>query len=237
MEIRTAQYSHIGARDTNEDSCRILTGDGTLLALVADGLGGMDAGEIASCQAVETIAGALQNTVPEEDALYDAVQMAGRAVYENPESSNMRTTVAVLWLREDRAFAANVGDTRIYQFREGRICYQSTDHSMAQMAVLLGKLSPEEIRSSPERNRLVRTLGGWELPKVDVEELEVQPGDRFLLCSDGFWEPVQEQDMLQSLRTAPTPEAWLEDLRGRVLRARNPRQDNHTAIAIMVDSL
>ena len=149
----------------------------------------------------------------------------------------MRTTMAALWLGDYGALAANVGDSRIYQFREDRIVYQSLDHSVAQMAVLVGELEQSEIRRSKDRNKLIRVLGDENDPKVDLQPLLVKPGDRFLLCSDGFWEPVTEEKMLQTMAQSTTAQQWLSQMRRIVEQAGNPNQDNHTAIALIVNAV
>lgn len=238
MDIRVSYYSAPGARDNNEDHVLVTAcADQSLLALVADGLGGHQQGELASATANETIARILSPLAPSEGQLEAAICQANQAVQAlNRPGCQCKTTVAALWLGDQGCCGANVGDSRIYQFREGRIVYQSTDHSVAQMAVLLGELTPDQIRTSRERNKLIRALGNPEAPIVDHQPLEVRPGDRFLLCSDGFWEPVLENQMLAALAAAPTPRAWLERLTGHIEALQDPKQDNHSAIALMVDA-
>lgn len=241
VKLSMADYSEQGPREANEDAVMltgytVTGGFSCVLAVVADGLGGLSNGEVASRCAVETIQRHLvcyRN--PDEDALYDAIQEASRKVYEAQTGADMRTTVAALWVDRFRAYAAHVGDTRIYQFRDGKIIYQSTDHSVAQMAVDIGKLAQSDIRQSKDRNRLIRTLGGEEPPRVDLEELEIQPGDRFLLCSDGFWEPVTEEDMVAAMKTGDTAETWLDAMRQNLARPGKEPHDNNSAIALIME--
>ena len=235
MEIQISHYSAIGKRETNEDSLTLLQDRDSLLAVVADGLGGLSRGEVASALATQTLNRRLQHVLPGEDTLIDAILEASRIISDARQpGERMCTTVACLWIHNNIAYAANVGDSRIYQIRQGRIQFQSMDHSVAQMAVLVGELEQDMLRNSPDRNRLTRALGNGEAPKVACNLLDVQPGDRFLLCSDGFWEPVLEQDMLRILTQYPDTTAWLQAMRALVEQANDPRQDNHTAIAIAV---
>lgn len=235
MEIQISHYSAIGKRDNNEDALTLLQDRSSILAIVADGLGGLSRGEVASSLATQTMNQTLQHVLPGEDALIDAIQEASRVIAAaRKEGERMCTTVAALWIHNNVAYAANVGDSRIYQFRDNSILFQSLDHSVAQMAVLVGELEPDQIRTSPDRNRLTRALGDKESPKVSCAQLDVQPGDRFLLCSDGFWEPVLEADMLRTLAETPDATAWLQSMRAIVVQTNHPRQDNHTAIAISV---
>ena len=145
------------------------------------------------------------------------------------------TTIAALWMQGGYAVAAHVGDTRIYQIRNGKIIYQSEDHSQVQMAVLVGELSPDAVRKHKDRNKLFRVLGEKnEDTKVDSYELNVRPGDRFLICSDGFWEPVTEADMLRTASQTANAQQWLIAMQRIVAAANDPRQDNNTAVAIIV---
>ena len=238
MEISISYYTARGKRQNNEDAVSLLEGSNSLLAVVADGLGGHEAGEVASNPAVATLNRLLQAQTPEEDDLIDAIRQANQEIYEMQNAqSHMRTTVAALWLGDYRTIAANVGDSRIYQFRNGRIVYQSTDHSVAQMAVLVGEVEKSELRRSKDRNKLIRVVGEANPPKVDCVELTVQAGDRFLLCSDGFWEPVTEERMLETMASSATAQQWLRLMRQEVERANNPTQDNHTAIALVIDQM
>ena len=238
MEISISYYTARGKRQNNEDAVSLLEGSNSLLAVVADGLGGHEAGEVASNHAVATLNRLLQAQTPEEDELIDAIRQANQEIYEMQNAqSHMRTTVAALWLGDYRTIAANVGDSRIYQFRNGRIVYQSTDHSVAQMAVLVGEVEKSELRRSKDRNKLIRVVGEANPPKVDCVELTVQAGDRFLLCSDGFWEPVTEERMLETMASSATAQQWLRLMRQEVERVNNPTQDNHTAIALIVDQM
>lgn len=236
MDIGISYYTATGKRQNNEDAVSLLEGSKGLLAIVADGLGGHEAGEVASSTAVSAMNRILQRRIPDEDELIDAIHQVNREIYEmqNPRQQ-MRTTLAVLWMGDHCVLAANVGDSRIYQFRNGKIIYQSIDHSVAQLAVLVGELDQNEIRSSKDRNKLIRVLGDAKSPKVDSEELEIQPGDRFLLCSDGFWEPVTEAFMLETAGESQTARQWLQLMRQEIERANNPMQDNHTAIAMIVN--
>lgn len=231
MQFEYNGYSHIGSRDNNEDCFLAVSLNGSLLALVADGLGGHQNGEVASRIAVETVSQALEDAEFDEDELGYAILKASEAIVKARISGH--TTIAALWLKENRAIAAHVGDSRIYQLREGKILFQSLDHSAVQMSVLVGELPPEALRTHPDQNKLFRVLGDEKSPpKMDMTELTVRPGDAFLLCSDGFWEPVTETDMLHALSQAGASAHWLNTMRQTVEEAQDPKQDNNTAVCI-----
>lgn len=236
MDINISYYTAKGKREKNEDWASITENSNNLIAVVADGLGGHDMGEIASRQAATTINRELQGEQQDEDVLIDAIHQANTDILKLQNSQrSMLTTVAVLWVGEAFAIAANIGDSRIYQFRDGKIIYQSLDHSVAQMAALVGELDQKEIRYSKDRNKLIRVLGDAKEPKVDCETLTVQAGDRFLLCSDGFWEAVTEADMVKTMLESGNAKQWLEKMRQIVEDYHHPGQDNHTAIALIVE--
>lgn len=235
MEYQIAHYTDVGKRDNNEDSFGVSHPAAGLLAIVADGLGGCDNGEVASGLAVNSLIAQLRDCEIDEELLMDAIARANEDVC-HADISGM-TTVAALWMEDDYAVAAHVGDSRIYQFRDGKILFQSTDHSPVQIAVLLGELPPDAVRTHKDRNRIFRALGEEsDIALADTTELTVRRGDRFLLCSDGFWEPVTEEDMLRTLARTDTARQWLDAMREIVVAANDPKQDNNTAICIVVKS-
>lgn len=238
MKLNSSYYTEKGSRANNEDAVFVRENDVEILAIAADGLGGHADGEVASNLAVSTISQFLNTRQPNEDLLIDAIRQASTEICNIQDPLHpMHTTVAAIWLDHSVCFAANVGDSRIYQFRNGTIVYQSLDHSVAQMAVLVGEIKQDEIRSNHNRNRLIRVLGDSNVPTVDSKTLSVQAGDRFLLCSDGFWEVVTETDMLRTITTSNDAESWLRQMREIIAIASNPSQDNHSAIAIMIEEI
>lgn len=238
MNISVSYYSAKGNRANNEDSVSVTESRHGVLAIVADGLGGHADGEVASKHAVSSINERIRLVAPDEDQLIDAIQQASQDIYSIQDPAHpMHTTVAALWVGEGAALAANVGDSRIYQFRNGEIIYQSLDHSVAQMAVLVGEMDRSQIRKSKDRNRLIRVLGDSAVPKVDLEVLDIQAQDRFLICSDGFWEPVTEGEMINAISCTESAQSWLEKMREIVEQTNDPAQDNHTAIALVVGEI
>lgn len=229
-----ATLNDIGRRDNNEDSFNIVLNGESLIAIVADGLGGHVNGEVASKIATETIPQSLVDKEFDEDELGYAILQANAAICKT--NSAACTTVASLWINSDSAVAAHVGDSRIYQFRDGKIIFQTEDHSMVQISISLGQLPPNSCRHHKDRNKVYNVLGDEnERPKVDIHELDVLPGDRFLLCSDGFWEPITEECMLKSIFDAHSPQTWLDTMTAIIQEANHPKQDNYTAITVFIE--
>ena len=240
-----ATYTDAGGRRNNEDALRCARGaEGQLLAVVCDGLGGHDGGEKASAAAVEAVCAGWSGKTDAEE-LAALVRQANLDVLalQTPQL-DCKTTAVVLAVGPERAAWAHAGDSRLYHFENGTLAFQTRDHSVAQMSVLLGDITPDQIRFCEDRSRVLRALGQDEDLNVDVGALALAPGRHaFLLCTDGFWEYVLEDEMAEDLGHATSAADWLERMRGR-LAARvaqmasdptHPDNDNNTATAVWLD--
>lgn len=232
--ILYASYTDAGGRPYNEDTVAFeKTNEKQLCAVLADGLGGHGGGQIASKEAVKLILSSWKgNETPA--SLCELIQAAHRRVLSlQTPVCKMKTTVVVLSVEPGRAQWAYVGDSRLYHFADGGLVYQTCDHSASQVAVMLGQIKPEEIRFHEDRSRLYRALGQESGLCVDAKEETLSAGHHaFLLCSDGFWEYVYEEEMERELAVSASPQDWLDRMR-RLLDGRvNGENDNHTAAAV-----
>lgn len=194
---RYAAATDIGlVRETNQDAYFV----DDRLALVADGMGGHAAGEVASALTVDFIDEGF-HARPTVEGLYRSIEAANRAIIADgvahPEHFGMGTTVIAVGLTEDEGGAASptlfhVGDSRAYQLRDGALRQLSDDHSVAEEWVKMGRLTPEEAAVHPRRHQLTRALGVEDSLEIDVISLNVMPGDRVLLCSDGLTNELTE---------------------------------------------
>lgn len=234
MKVDVSYYSAIGGRKKNEDAVSMLKGRKTVLGIVADGLGGHRGGEIASKKAVSILNEELGSEPVSVEKMQAAIEHANEAIYHDAQGLSMKSTVATLWMDDKSAVMATVGDTRIYQFRNDRIIYQSKDHSIAYLSALVGKLHGDQIRRDKSRNQLTRALGAQDEVMPDILSLTIEPGDAFLICSDGFWEYVWEEDMVEGLFGSETVADWLNGMRRRVEAKAPENSDNHSAIAIWI---
>jgi len=190
-------------RPHNEDSFSFLDlGKGMLFA-VADGMGGHDAGEVASKIAVETVCremreGVEQNKAP-LDLVQHAVQQANVAVKHEGASrgSNMGTTLTMAFVAGNTAYIANVGDSRVYWVENGSITQITEDHSLVAKLVAAGKLTKEEARNHPKSNLLYRTIGSDDTVKVDTFRMDLKKGGLLLLCTDGLWGMIGDENIHQ----------------------------------------
>ena len=235
--LRTASYTDIGGRAENEDSTRQMRlGEEQLCLVVADGLGGHGGGARAAAAAADAICREWAGDANSED-LKRLVQMGHEAVAAiQTAQCAMKSTVVALEIDGSRAAWAHVGDSRLYHFVNGKLVFQTKDHSASQIAVYMGEITVEQIRFHEDRNRVLRALGQDEMPVIEAKEEELAPGKHaFLLCSDGFWEYVLEHEMAADLAAAADPLDWLVRMRSRLM-ARVPKDnDNNTAAAAWVD--
>ncbi len=235
--FKIATYSNVGGRANNEDTVMAVRhGEERICAVVADGLGGHGGGELASARAAELICGRWAGQV-DKDVLTNLVLAANDAVIamQTPQCS-MKTTLVALTAMPGRAVWAHDGDSRLYRFHDGKLEFQTTDHSSAQIGVMLGQITPDQLRFHPDRSRVLRALGQDSELKVEVGSCEILPGrTAFLLCTDGFWEYVLEEEMAKDLRAAKDPEDWIARMRKRLASKVSEGNDNNSAAAVWID--
>lgn len=243
--ITFSSISRVGDRDNNEDAYIIGKNKYSSFFVLADGLGGHGHGEEASAMVVNTIQNIIENApIMPLNMLVDS-SIAGaqeRLIDEQKRrgmKNEMKTTVVLLCCSEKTLCWGNVGDSRLYAFYKNKIKQRTLDHSIPQMLVLSGELSERKIRNHPQRNILLRVLGiEWDRPRHEVSELmPVSDYQAFLLCSDGFWELINEHKMLSCLRKSKTVEEWLERMTTVVEKNGSKKDmDNYTAIAIWINN-
>ena len=198
--------SRIGGRKENQDSAGFRETELGSLIVVCDGMGGMQGGSVASQLAVqtilETVALADKKTNP-KTVLIQAIKNANAAIIEhgqnNPNLRGMGTTATVLLLTPYSALTAYVGDSRIYQLRNGKKIFRTFDHSMVFEMVKKRIISEEQARLSAQSNVILKALGVNADVEVEIAERPYKKGDRFVLCSDGFWGAMPEEEFVRHL--------------------------------------
>jgi protein phosphatase len=236
LRLVWAAGSHPGkVRANNQDAAAA----DEALFVVADGMGGHAAGEVASRVAVESMRAAIG-----DGTLVDAVHVANRAVWntasEDPSLRGMGTTLVAVALVQDtggddasiRMHVVNVGDSRVYLFRDGELEQITDDHSLVAELEREGRLTPEEARVHPQRNIVTRVLGNT--PDVEVDEFLIDPfrGDRFVLCSDGLFNEVPDHELAAVLRAEHDPQRAVDELVRRANAAGG--RDNITVVVVDV---
>lgn len=239
MRIQTAYYTDRGGRDGNEDAVVILEKEEKVCAVVADGLGGYGGGERASALVTKEFSENWNGALSPE-ILTKLLQAAHKKIQSQQTAGcPMKSTAVALALEPGHIVWAHVGDSRLYHFYNGRLVFQTKDHSSSQIAVELGDITAEEIRFHEDRNKVFRALGQSGSVTVDARDLELADGEHaWLLCTDGFWEYVLESEMERALQSAGTPQEWIEKMRGflqkRLAEKSRAENDNNTAAAVWV---
>ena len=190
LSLRFAARSEIGkVRRNNEDAGYAATD----LLVVADGMGGHEAGELASAATVAAVVAAASNSAGADEVLHqlsDAVVTSGEYIADvvagNRDLAGMGTTMTVVALREERIAMAHVGDSRAYVYRDGALQQMTKDHTFVQTLVDSGEITLEQAAVHPRRNLMMRAIDGIHAVEVDLSVRETREGDRYLLCSDGL---------------------------------------------------
>lgn len=200
--------THIGlVRENNQDALEYGTlGTTAQYAVVCDGMGGANGGNIASKIAVEVIGSRIRDGYTEEMAsgsverlLESAMATANSGVYERSlqqsELTGMGTTVVAVIATADTAYISHVGDSRLYLYRNKQLLQITRDHSVVQELIESGQISAEEARSHPRKNYITRALGVTDNESGEYDQLKLMPGDRLLLCTDGLTNEVTISDI------------------------------------------
>ena len=236
--FRFSGYSDRGrVRERNEDS--FLFDEALGLAIVADGMGGHRAGEIASQMTIELVYQKLLEHgagLRSPEVLREALLRASLEIFDcgrkDISKRDMGSTVVALWLSDERALIAHVGDSRAYLCRNNEIKLLTHDHTLVQELVNAGRITPQEAETHRFRNVLSRAMGVADETEADVVELELEPGDTLLLCSDGLYGYAAAEAFQQLLLTPQTP----DELASSLVKLANDcgGGDNITAVIIEV---
>ena len=242
MKILVAKHTDVGGRENNEDYLLAGVYDGNYLFALADGLGGHGLGDIASKLACNSAlkklasAGEINN-----DALTNAFEFCQTELIKKQQelhaTGKMRTTLNLLCLDGQTAYWGHVGDSRTYYFENQTLIKRTFDHSVPQMLVAMGELPESQIRFHEDRNRLLKVLGVDEKPlSFELENpIPLKDNQQFLMCSDGFWEFITEEQILLCLEDSDTPQLWLDNMLELVrINSKNKVTDNITAIAVWI---
>ena len=241
-------------RSSNEDSHSALPEVG--LFVVADGMGGHVAGEIASRVAVESIAAFIRETAGDDrnrtwpfpfepelsmdgNRLKAAFRLANRriasTIADSQDLRGMATTASAVLVGREHACVAHIGDSRVYVLRSGRLSQITDDHSWVEEQVRAGMLTPDAARQHPWRNVVTRALSGADDPEIDVVEVKPSTGERYLLCSDGLFGVVANEQIGVIMSDS---QSSLDGICGKLIEAANAGggPDNITALIVQIDA-
>jgi serine/threonine protein phosphatase PrpC len=258
--VTAVALTHPGETGKNNEDCYSVTTytvepDGTpsILGVVADGIGGHQAGEVAAQLTADTTVKVLSACSAHEpvqqlrSAIIEAGRAVSRAAREKPELAGMGSTIAVIWIIGDRLYTATVGDSRIYLLQDGVLRQVSIDHTWIQEALDHDIISPEEVKDHPNVHVLRRHIGGAQDPAVDArlrlsaeetdeqseanQGLTLNPGDQVMACSDGLTDLVKNSEIQQALTSRSPKEAAAQLVR---LARERGGYDNITVVLLAV---
>lgn len=234
-------FTDKGGRDVNEDSAGAAVSDAGVCFVLCDGLGGHGKGEVASYIVVESIKSDFAVCSDPDNFLPYAFENAQKRLMEEQKKQGavmeMKTTAVVLLIYNGMYRYGHIGDSRLYVMNEKKILQRTMDHSVPQLLCMAGEIKEKQIRHHPDRNRLLRVMGiEWETGKYEISQAEQLKGnERFLLCSDGFWELIVEKDMVKTLKKSADVDEWVGTMAQTVMEnGRGKDMDNFTAIGVML---
>jgi PPM family protein phosphatase len=247
LALELAILSERGGRSYNEDACGHWQSARHLCCVLADGAGGHGGGDVAARLAVKDVLGAFAaRPTADGDALAGLLRQTNAKLLASRApgpTQDMHTTVVCVAIDAALHLAhwAHAGDSRMYRFRDGRIAQRTRDHSLVQSLVDAKLLAEADMQAHKQRNELLSALG---MPDDELlvtgaaTRADIAAGDAFLLCTDGFWEYVDDAFFESSLAAAVTPDAWLAALAAQVISATRdkPHHDNFSALAVWVSA-
>ena len=231
-----------GERERNEDSIAVFMRDDVYCFVLCDGLGGHGQGDEASAIACKAFGEVFDHTFDfyPRAVFMEAIEKANSAILAKQQEegliSGMKTTLVALLLCKGYCTWCHIGDSRLYLFQNDSVTCRTMDHSVPQMLANAGTIKEKEIRFHPDRNRLLRALGSDETPiRYEVSQpYKLDSCQAFLLCSDGFWEYIDEKQMCKLLHKSSDAEEWMREMKQVVLEnGTGKNMDNYSAITVI----
>ena len=244
MVISVSGRTDIGRmRELNEDNFTICGFEDNIplgFCILSDGMGGHNAGEVASREIVNHISRDLNSLIDEKDEekivfnLTSSIDFANNLVYNmstlNPQHRGMGATCVIAYVRDDKVWFANVGDSRAYLIADDTIEKITSDHSVVEELVKKGTITPQEARFHPDKNIITRAVGTDKYVASDIYQLDVEKNDTILLCSDGLYEMIDDEEILEIISS----EDNLDNITQRLIDSANEKggRDNITVVLL-----
>lgn len=238
--VSYATFTDIGTCENNEDAFGVFEKGTKRCMVLCDGLGGHGKGEVASAIVKDEFGRMFLEEDVTPEAFFDkAFESSQYKLLKEQELqrawAEMKTTAVCLYLDGEKVLCSHVGDSRLYYFHKNKYIKRTIDHSVPQMLALSGDIKEKDIRNHPDRNRLLRVMGTeWSKKMYEVEQWDdADDKTSYLLCSDGFWELIDEKTMCKILKKSRNAQEWLEAMATVVKEnGKGKHMDNFTAIAV-----
>lgn len=233
------EYTSRGGRSYNEDSVGSREDGQSGIFVVADGLGGHKFGELASSCVRDVLLGSWNSGERNRpEWIKESLSRANRELLSLQQEKNtvLKSTVVVLAIDNEKAVWANIGDSRLYYLHEDRIKCITEDHSVAYKKYKAGEITREQICTDDDQSQLLRSVGSEDRNKPDIYENDVllERGDAFMLCSDGVWEYLKDEEILIDLLKSKTAREWAQLLLLRLMDRIEDGNDNLTILTLML---
>ena len=238
-EYKYATFTNVGSRSINEDSIGVFKNENGNCFILCDGLGGHGMGDVASKLVVDTFEEIYKNNKNPEAFFDEAFTISQKRLLDKQKelkaARKMKTTAVSIVTNKNEIYVGHIGDSRGYIFKHNKVKMRTLDHSVPQMLVLSKEIKESEIRNHPDRNIVLKVLGvASEKKEFDLmKPIKARQCQALLLCSDGFWELIEEDDMCKLLSKAKSVEEWLKDMVDVVAKnGKGKDMDNFSAIAV-----
>ena len=230
-----------GSRKINEDRVGSYERNKEFCFALADGLGGHEKGEVASRLVIEECTELFKENGFDEFFLRNAFEVGQERLLEkqikDKKPDDYKTTLVVLAINDETINWGHIGDSRLYLFKNKKYILHTLDHSVPQILVNAGEIEDKDIRNHPDRSHILASMGiEWERPKYTIAEpIEPEKGMAFLMCSDGFWELITEEEMEKCLKKAKNVHDWMNNMEKIVRKnGENKSMDNFSAIGVFI---
>ncbi len=241
MKVTYHLLSDRGSRQNNEDRVGSYEkGDEYCFAL-ADGLGGHERGEVASRMVVDTCTDLFKRDGFDQFYIRNAFEIGQEALLEcqrkERKFDDYKSTLVLLCIKNDMINWGHIGDSRLYLFKNKKKVLHTLDHSVPQMLVNIGEIEDKDIRNHPDRSRILSAMGiEWSRPKYQIAEpIKPEKGMAFLMATDGFWELIEDEDMVKCLKKAKDVHEWMTGMKKIVLKnGEGKDMDNYSAIGVFI---
>ena len=240
MKLDAFEYTNQGGRSYNEDSIgHSIMGESGVF-VVADGLGGHQFGELASACVRDTLVNDWNGEFNGQPAewLKNKIQLSNQTILDIQKEKNavLKSTVVALAIDNRRAVWANVGDSRLYFLHQGEISSFTNDHSVAFKKYKAGEITRDQIRTDEDQSCLLRSIGSEDRNEAELydKDTTIEVGDAFMLCSDGVWEFLSDEEILIDLHKASSAKEWAENMLVRMMGRIEGGNDNLTMLTLMV---